>query len=66
MIDYEFVIKPILVRVCGESVFGLNYNNSLSLWNFEPTRWISPSRLMLRSSWTLITTSATEPNISPN
>jgi hypothetical protein len=25
-----------------------------------------PSRLMLRSSWTLITTSATEPNISPN
>jgi hypothetical protein len=35
MIDYEFVIKPILVRVCGESVFGLNYNNSLSLWNFD-------------------------------
>ena len=34
MIAYEFVIKPILVRVCGESVFGLNYNNSLSLWNF--------------------------------
>ena len=32
MIDYEFVIKPILVR---ESVFGLNYNNSLSLWNFD-------------------------------
>ena len=32
---YEFVIKPILVRVCGESVFGLNYNNSLSLWNFD-------------------------------
>src|SRR4029077_13925419 len=24
-----------LVRVCGESVFGLNYNNSLSLWNFD-------------------------------
>jgi hypothetical protein len=35
LIDYEFVIKPILVRVCGESVFGLNYNNSLSLWNFD-------------------------------
>ena len=32
MIDYEFVI---MVRVCGESVFGLNYNNSLSLWNFD-------------------------------
>jgi hypothetical protein len=31
----KFVIKPILVRVCGESVFGLNYNNSLSLWNFD-------------------------------
>ena len=35
MIAYEFVIKPILIRVCGESVFGLNYNNSLSLWNFD-------------------------------
>ena len=35
MIANEFVIKPILVRVCGESVFGLNYNNSLSLWNFD-------------------------------
>jgi len=35
LIAYEFVIKPILVRVCGESVFGLNYNNSLSLWNFD-------------------------------
>ena len=35
MIDHEFIIKPILVRVCGESVFGLNYNNSLSLWNFD-------------------------------
>ena len=31
-----------------------------------PTRSISPSRSMLHSSWTLITTSATEPNISPN
>jgi hypothetical protein len=34
LIDYEFVIKPILVRVCGE-LFGLNCNNSLSLWNFD-------------------------------
>jgi hypothetical protein len=35
LIAYEFFIKPILVGVCGESVFGLNYNNSLSLWNFD-------------------------------
>jgi len=31
-----------------------------------PTRLISPSLSTLLSSWTLITTSATEPNILPN
>ena len=35
MIAYEFVIKPILVRVCGERYLAMNYNNSLSLWNFD-------------------------------
>jgi hypothetical protein len=36
VIAYEFVIKPILVRVCGERYLAMNYNNSLSLeWAAE-------------------------------
>jgi hypothetical protein len=35
VIDYEFVTKPILVRVRGERYLAMNYNNSLSLWNFD-------------------------------
>jgi hypothetical protein len=35
LIAYEFGIKPILVRVCGGRYLAMNYNNSLSLWNFD-------------------------------
>jgi hypothetical protein len=35
LIAYELVIKPILVRVCGGRYLAMNYNNSLSLWNFD-------------------------------
>jgi hypothetical protein len=33
VIDLEFVIKPVLFRVCGERYLAMNYNNSLSLSN---------------------------------